>query len=601
MSDTVFLSADLTPTEILAADSAEFIVRITIGPGYTSAPSRIIFDLPGTLGMSRPNRLHTEENGFAESYVSNPHVQYQTRVWDMEILDFPTRNKGSWRGMAARMVVLDLSEGLTEGDTIEMHWGDTREGFGPGTKATSVVPRPNYECAVHIRYFDNQDEGLPDLGRSFEGYTRPQPTAQIELPFRVLPREPHHLRLIRKVDKALLLPHDMFYNVAEDVELGKLADITGRAQLNDFNVYEYANQSVAVKSRGLPMTETPAMHDAFDGYNIYWGDIHTHSAFSNDCIEREKMDMSPADLMCFAQHRAGLDFYACTDHHQPWDKPRNQIGRERWEETLEAIRTYHSPGELVIFPGIEFRCKRGDTAVVFNRLPEYDEIARPEWTDIRALWKGLEGKDYLSIPHFHNLGGLEGDEWWENIDTGIEPVLEIYSCHGSYERAEALEHRISMSKRSRPERYGAYFIERGLRYGFVGNSDGHKGHVGSSGVTAVFAKSLDRRSILEAYRKRRVYATTNARMRMVFTANGQLMGSVVPNTSSKELLIDVEGENTLKKIEVFRNAKPYRMLVPEGKRFREELKIDDNEPSSWYVRATQVDNHIAFSSPIWFE
>ena len=108
-------------------------------------------------------------------------------------------------------------------------------------------------------------------------------------------------------------------------------------------------------------------------------------------------------------------------------------------------------------------------------------------------------------------------------------------------------------------------------------------------------------AIFEAYRGRRVYGTTNARIRLVFSGNGHLMGSAVPNASRKEFLIDAAGENALKKVDVFRNGDHYQRLVPKGKAFQDELKVDDDEPSFWYVSVTQVDNQIAWSSPIWFE
>lgn len=125
--------------------------------------------------------------------------------------------------------------------------------------------------------------------------------------------------------------------------------------------------------------------------------------------------------------------------------------------------------------------------------------------------------------------------------------------------------------------------------------------MGSNGVTAVFAASLDADAVFDAYRKRHVYGTTNARIRLVFTVNGALMGSVLPNDREKRLMIDVVGDSDLKKVEIFRNADFYKRLIPDGKSFRTELKVRDDEPSNWYVRVTQKDNQIAWSSPVWFE
>ncbi len=601
MSRNIFKETSLSPRAISAGDSAEFIIRLIAGPDFTKEKSRIIFDFPGTLGMSRPGLMHQEESGFVQVYVSNPETGYQLRVWDMEIADFISREKRSWREMAARLAVLDLDGGIKEGDVLELRWGDASGGFGPGTKVTSVVPRRKFECRVHVRYFESHEDGLPDFGRSFKGYERPAPVCEAALPFRVLPRPASRLRLLRKTDRALLIPHDIYCNVAEDIPLDELVETAAAPSQNELGVYQFADKNVQVAARKLPLRQTPAMDNVFEGYNLYWGDLHTHSAFSNDCVEREKMDMRPGDLMAFARQRAGLDFHAVTDHHQPWDIERNKIGRDCWEETIESAREHDRAGEFLVFPGIEFRCRRGDTVVLFNGFPEYKEIDRPEWRDIREVWKALPGNDFLTIPHFHNPGGLEPDEWWERLAGGIEPVLEIFSCHGSYERADALEHRIPLSKHARPDRYGAYFLRRGLRYGLVCNSDGHKGHAGMNGVTAVFAKSLDKNALLEACRQRRVYGTTNARIRLIFTGNGQLMGSIVPNASEKRLFIDVTGEGPLKKVEIFRNAELWRRFAPEGLTFQTELAVREDDPSFWNVRVTQTDNHIAFSSPLWFE
>ena len=144
-------------------------------------------------------------------------------------------------------------------------------------------------------------------------------------------------------------------------------------------------------------------------------------------------------------------------------------------------------------------------------------------------------------------------------------------------------------------------LRQGYRYGVVCNSDGHKGHVGTNGVTAVFAKELTREAIFDAYRARRVYGTTNARLRLLFTANGELMGSVLPNVAKKEFHIDVVGESALKRVELFGPDGVVACFAPTGRTFTADPVVDRDEPGWYYVRATQHDNHIAWSSPVWWE
>ncbi len=177
--------------------------------------------------------------------------------------------------------------------------------------------------------------------------------------------------------------------------------------------------------------------------------------------------------------------------------------------------------------------------------------------------------------------------------------MEIFSCHGSYESDCVLEQRISESKTFRPDRHGKYLLQRGFRYGLVCNSDGHKGNAGQNGLTAVYAPELTKEAILEAIARRRVYGTTNARIRLLFTMNDYLMGEVAPNVPEKRLHVFAAGERPFKAIDILRNGELHRRFRP----YRQECAIDltfrEEEPSFWYVRAV-LDNEIAYSSPIWF-
>ena len=596
----IFQSAELTPTEILAGDSDEFVARLVIGADYTDGPSRLLFDLGAMLGTSCPSMDVNEASGYVEVYCSNPDITWAKRLWDFDHQHFVDKDHPASRE-ACRMVVVDVSAGLRDGDNIEFHWGETTGGFGPGAKVTSVVPRNVQESPVFVRYFSDPEAGIPDKGGDFKGYTRPRPDVEVRLAFRVRPRECKRLRLLRRFDRATLIPFDRFWNVADIADASKLVVCEETPTKNAAGVFEYPDKDVQIVSRRLPMTETPPMDDVFEGMSLFWGDVHTHSAYSCDCVRRSRMDMTPADLMAFARDRAGLDFFAVADHHQPAMAPDQRLTRAQWEATIEDIRANHEPGRFVVFPAIEYRCVRGDTAVVLNWLPTYDEIQQEDWTDIRRLWRGLEDRDYLTIPHFHSRGALAEGEWYANDDSRIEPVLEVFSDHGSFEREDALESGRALCKRFRFDRCGVHFLKQGYRYGFVANSDDHKGHAGVNGVTAVFSETLDRDALFAAYRERRVYGTTNARIRLIFTGNGRLMGSVIPAERKRRLHVDVFAENELKRIDVFRNGNLNRSFAPKGLRFQADLDVDEDGPANWYVRVTQQDNHVAWSSPIWFE
>ena len=598
MSQEVFRKAEITPSEISAGDSDEFIIRLVVGPGYTDGPSRLMLDFDATLGTSCPTRLINEASGYVETYVTNPEVAYTMRIWDMALRRFVDRDSPSSRE-GGRMLVLGLSAGLTEGDIVEIHWGETTRGFGPGAKVTSVVPRPGHHSSIVVRYFDSQEKGLPDYGYSYPGYQRPEPQAETELTFLVKPRDLRRIRVIRQWNRALLVPYDRFWNVADVTRFEDIARADASPQRNEQGTFEFDTPHVSVRSHSVPLIDSPAMDNVFEGMNLYWGDLHTHSNHSCDCARTVRMEMMPGELMRFARDRAGLDFFGVTDHHVPGDERGCLIQAHQWRRLIDDVQDHHRPDDFVVFPGFEMTCPRGDTIVLFKGEPGY-EIIDQDFGDIRDVWRIIEGVDYMSIPHFHTAGArLPEGVWWAHPEPEHEPALEVFSDHGSYEREDVLESGRAERKPFRYDRCGAYFLSQGYRYGFVAHSDDHKGHVGVNGLTAIFAETLDRESVFEAYRARRTYATSNARIRLIFTVNGQLMGSVIPNEGRNNVHIDVAGEGPLKKVDLFRNGELFRRFTPAGLTFEADVTVEEDEPSNWYVRVTQLDNHIAISSPVW--
>lgn len=602
MKKEYFISADITPDRVLAGDSVEITLRLIAGKDFSAAKSRIILDMPAYLGYTRPSCYDQEDNGYMSVFCSNPDLIYTKRVWDMEVVDFPTRTKTSFKGMAQRLFILDFLQGQAEaGDEVIIKWGYTRDGFGVGNKVCTIVPVKDFYNTIHVRYFVDGIKGLPDMARSFKGYDRPVPDVEIPLSYRIVPREPERIRIIRKHDKMGVLVLDRFSNQCETDGMEEFIRDMPEGSFNKFGVFISEDSLKKIISKKLPLFDTPLMTKAFENYNIYFGDLHTHSAFSNDCIEREKLGFDPYMTLDYARNVALLDFMAVTDHHQPWDEERNKIGKANWEKMNNAVKAHNINEEFVAFPGLEFRCARGDTAVVLNEELDYELIDKAEIKDIRFLWEALKGKDYITIPHFHNPGSLEEGQWYHCPYEGIEPYLEVYSCHGSYENGSVLERHIPEIKSFRPDRNAKYFLQQGCKYGFGCNSDGHKGHPGINGLTAVYAKELTREAIFEAIRNRRIYGTTNARIKLIFTVNGELMGSVLPQCGRKELFIRLEGEQPFKAVDILRNGELYKRFKPYSKEFESLVAVQEDGVSNWYIRATQLDNHIAYSSPVWFE
>jgi hypothetical protein len=175
------------------------------------------------------------------------------------------------------------------------------------------------------------------------------------------------------------------------------------------------------------------------------------------------------------------------------------------------------------------------------------------------------------------------------------------------------------------EWYGQHALQRGLRVGFHGSSDGHVQTPGqprrpgmggrnadfkrrdtgyaSGALTAVLAPELTRQALWDAFRARRTYATTGARILLDFRLNEQLMGAALKADGPPRLRVSVVGAAPLERVEVIRDDR--LVLIRRGGGEQESFDFVDADCSRgahhYYVRVSQIDGEFAWSSPIWFE
>jgi hypothetical protein len=120
-------------------------------------------------------------------------------------------------------------------------------------------------------------------------------------------------------------------------------------------------------------------------------------------------------------------------------------------------------------------------------------------------------------------------------------------------------------------------------------------------VAAFNATSLTRGGIWEALVSRNTYGCTDARMLLTFEIDGHRMGSRVRTASPPEIRAKAAGSAPVERLEVVRGD---RLLhVHRGSGTVESVTLTDPSPeigeNYYYLRATQVDGEIGWSSPIW--
>lgn len=391
------------------------------------------------------------------------------------------------------------------------------------------------------------------------------------------------------------------------------------------------------------ISSNPAWVEKNPAMRLYWGDIHIHTKHSNcwpwSCLP-------PAFCYEYAKEVSHLDFSSITDHLRGL-----KLEEGRWDDMKALAKEYYEEGKFI--PMLAFESSHaknfgGDNIVYFKG--DSGELFWPDREDMKGiapevkleeLWEFLDGKvPYITIPH-HTARVHKNRHFAEDTySKEREPLFEIFSGWGSSEKRDNI-FPLSGGNSDDP----AYFVDAlkaGCRYGVVGASDDHATLPGGQsrhrgvpfglktltgyhhkGVTAVFAKSLNRENLWDALIKRRTYASTLTRLLALFKIGDAFMGEEIEVSKTETLFskrtieMDItpyaSGKHT---ITIMRNGEEMdKISVDLDCLKREKITFEDNTPldkisisnakfydgsfTVYYARIEDGNCYTQWISPIW--
>ena len=130
------------------------------------------------------------------------------------------------------------------------------------------------------------------------------------------------------------------------------------------------------------------VHENVPSERIYWGDLHSHSHYSNDGTG------TGDDHFRYAKYGSLLDVYSASDHSS-----RHALRPELWRHNLHDTESWYEPGAFVTLFGFEasYDWPVGHHNVYYAH-PEGD-FWQIEDMDIRDAWKRGAPGAMLTIPH----------------------------------------------------------------------------------------------------------------------------------------------------------------------------------------------------------
>ncbi len=346
---------------------------------------------------------------------------------------------------------------------------------------------------------------------------------------------------------------------------------------------------------------------------ILRGDTHRHTELSMDL--RGSPDGSILDFYRYMLDAAAMDWGFISDH---------QYGGDRtywWWLTEKVADVFHSDGFASLF-GYErsvrypnghrniFHTKRGFQNVPFFVRPEeymqrHNGIGAVIEGDTKMLYEEIRRTGGLAISHTSATN--MGTDWRDN-DPDLEPVVEIfqgdrynYECVGcpftdkgdNYPSAGS-----AMLETIRPDGMVAAAWSKGYRLGVIASSDHLSTHMS---YAMVYAEEATRDGVFDAIKQRHTYAATDNiivdfRIGEALMGDEIRVGDEVPTVRAKIL-----GTDLVKDVALIRNNEVIYTANAGSEKVEFEYKDREavDRENFYYVRAVQVNDEIAWSSPIW--
>jgi hypothetical protein len=341
-------------------------------------------------------------------------------------------------------------------------------------------------------------------------------------------------------------------------------------------------------------------------YNVYYGNLHAHCAYSDGIG-------TPQHAFEYARDTAFVDIQALTDH-------THLLTTTEYANLRAYAAAYTQDGVFVAIAGQEHGSLSTTRPGAFGHMNFYEAT-----TLIPQYDNG--GDDFR-----YNLAGTYS--WLINHTDGIngDPLYGVFN-HPYYTGgtgADAQFHHFAYSvtgdsaislteirNGQRADDYEPEYLEvlsKGWHVGVTANQDNHNGMWGdqpnpNSGndiyLTGVLADTLTKEAVLHALKDRRTFAMEvnpkSDRMGLLYQCEGHWMGEVFQSDADTiHFDVTVWAQNNFISVQLIRNGIQIAYTSP-GSNYC-EWHPEDTPPlgeSYYFVKAQQIDGDYLWSSPIW--
>ena len=342
-----------------------------------------------------------------------------------------------------------------------------------------------------------------------------------------------------------------------------------------------------------------------DGYSLYFGQLHSHTNISDGAGSVE-------EAFEHASQVENLDFLAVTDHSNSFDNESDAgVGLENdcssisseWAEGHQAAQNATTGGFVGLY-GFEMTWSDGFGHINTFNTPGFESRSNSEFGNKSGSTQGYQNYyDKLvevesSLSQFNHPGTTFGDfQDFAFYDPQVDQRITLIEV-GNGEGA------IGSSGYFPSYEYYTRALDKGWHVAPTNNQDNHKGNWGDSNTarSVVLASNLTEEAIYDAIRNYRVYATEDNDLSILYSLNGNAMGSILGRQDAVEIQAQISDptDSGDMKVEVIVNGGlVIGTQTVSGGSGTVSFHFDSNDYSYYYLRITQADQNIAVTAPVW--
>ena len=344
-----------------------------------------------------------------------------------------------------------------------------------------------------------------------------------------------------------------------------------------------------------------------DGYQLYFGQLHSHTNISDGAG-------SVTEAFDHASDVDNLDFLAVTDHSNSFDNESDasvDLGADllssetssEWVQGHKAAKDATKDDFVGIY-GFEMTWSDGFGHINTFNTPGFESRSNSEFGNKSGATEGYQNYyDKLvevgsSLSQFNHPGTTFGDfQDFAFYDPQVDQRITLIEV-GNGEGA------IGSSGYFPSYEYYTRALDKGWHVAPTNNQDNHKGNWGDSNTarSVVLASDLTEEGIYDAIRNYRVYATEDNDLSILYALNGNAMGSILSKQDAVEITAQISDptDTADMKVEVIVNGGlVIGTQTVTGGSGTVTFHFDSNEYSYYYLRITQADQNIAVTAPVW--